>query len=223
VFGDLTGVSLVVAASTSLTDAQQTAWLSSGDPAAVISDVTPSTWRGNLWSVISSVGNLPGIYLPTLSFPYSLSPGNVASYDHIVSSGGLNTFNIPQLGGNSSFTVEQVIPGLFGFWAIQPHSNPQPSATQLGSFYIDASGNLTFIVGPPEPVVTGVTRAGNVNTVTFTTLAIGSYSLAYSPTLGSPISTWSVVSGPVSGNGSSQSLSHTTAGSGGFSGVVFPP
>ena len=224
VFGsDLTGVSLIVAASTGLTNAQQTAWLSSGDPAAVISDVTPSTWRGNLWSIISSVGNLPGIYLPTLSFPYSLSPGNVASYDHIVSSGGLNTFNIPQLGGNSSFTVEQVIPGLFGFWAIQPHSNPQPSATQLGNFYIDASGNLTFIVGPTEPVITGVTRVGNVNTVTFTTLAIGSYSLAYSPTLESPISTWSVVSGPVSGNGSNQSLSHTTAGSGGFYGVVFTP
>jgi hypothetical protein len=176
-----------------------------------------------LWSVINAIGNRPKTYLPAESFPYSLNPGGVASYDYVVSGGGQNEFDLPQLGGNVNFTVEQVIPGLFGFWAIQPHATPEPAATQLGSFYIDASGNLTFIVGPPEPAIAGITRAGNLVTVTFTTLPVGAYWLAYSDTLGAPVSTWEVISGPVSGNGSSQSLSHTTAGSAGYYGVVYSP
>ena len=224
VFGaDLTGVSVIVASTTSLTNANRTSWLSGGNPAAVISDVTPTTWQGNLWSVINAVGNRPKAYLPAQTFPYSLNPGGSASYDYVVSGGGQNEFDLPQLGGNVNFTVEQVIPGLFGFWAIQPHAAPEPVATQLGSFYIDASGNLTFIVGPPEPAIVATTRAGNVVTVTFATLPAGAYSLVYSPTLGNPFSTWTVVSGPVSGNGGNQSLTHTTAGSAGFYGVVYSP
>jgi len=224
VFGaDLTGVSVIVASTTSLTNANRTSWLSSGNPAAIISDVTPTTWQGNLWSVINAIGNRPKTYLPAQTFPYSLNPGGSASYDYVVSGGGQNEFDLPQLGGNVNFTVEQVIPGLFGFWAIQPHATPEPAATQLGSFYIDASGNLTFIVGPPEPAIVATTRAGNVVTVTFATLPAGAYSLVYSPTLGNPVSTWTVVSGPVSGNGGNQSLTHTTAGSAGFYGVVYSP
>jgi hypothetical protein len=88
---------------------------------------------------------------------------------------------------------------------------------------MDASGNLTFIVGPPEPAIVATTRAGNVVTVTFATLPVGAYSLVYSPTLGNPVSTWTVVSGPVSGNGSNQSLTHSTAGSAGYYEVVFTP
>jgi len=224
VFGaDLTGVSVVVASTTSQTNANRTSWLSSGDPAAIISDVTPTAWQGNLWSTINSIGNRPKTYLPAETFPYSLNPGGIASYDYVVSGCGQNEFDVPQLGGNVNFTVEQVIPGLFGFWAIQPHAAPEPAATQLGSFYIDASGNLTFIVGPPEPAIVGIARAGNVDTVTFTTLPVGAYSLAYSSTLGSPVSTWTVVRGPISGNGGNQSLTHTTAGSAGYYGVVYSP
>jgi hypothetical protein len=224
VFGtDLTGVSVIVASTTSLTNANRTSWLSSGDPSALISDVLPTTWQGNLWSVINSIGNRPKTYLPAETFPYSLNPGGSASYDYVVSGGGQNEFDLPQLGGNVNFTVEQVMPGLFGFWAIQPHATPEPAATQLGSFYMDASGNLTFIVGPPEPAIVATTRAGNVVTVTFATLPVGAYSLVYSPTLGNPVSTWTVVSGPVSGNGSNQSLTHSTAGSAGYYEVVFTP
>jgi hypothetical protein len=224
VFGsDLTGVRVIIASTTSLTNANRTSWLSSGDPTATISDVLATTWQGNLWSVINSIGNRPETYLPTKTFPYSLNPGGVASYDYIASGSGQNEFDLPQLGGNVNFTVEQVIPGLFGFWAIQPHAAPEPPGTQLGSFYIDASGNLTFIVGPAEPAIVAITRAGNVDTVTFSTLPVGAYSLVYSATLGSPISTWTVVNGPVSGNGNNQSLSHTTPGSAGYYGVVYAP
>ncbi|MGA2751662.1 MAG: hypothetical protein ABSG59_23095 [Verrucomicrobiota bacterium] len=226
VFGsDLTGVSVIIASTTSLTNANRTSWLSSGNPTATISDVTPTIWQGNLWSVINAIGNRPKTYLPKETFPYSLDPGGVASYDYIASGGGQNEFDLPQLGGNVNFTVEQVIPGLFGFWAIQPHATPEPAATQLGSFYIDASGNLTFIVGPPEPTIVGITQAGNVASVTFTTLPVGTYSLAYTTTLGSPVSAWTVVSGPVAGNGGNQSLTYTntTADSAGYFEVVYSP
>jgi len=224
VFGsDLTGVSVIVASTTSPTNANRASWLSSGNPSALISDVTPTVWQGNLWSTVNAIGNRPKAYLPAETFPYSLNPGGSASYDYVVSGGGQNEFDLAQLGGNVNFTVEQVIPGLFGFWAIQPHATPEPAATQLGSFYIDASGHLTFIVGPPQPAIVATTRAGNVDTVTFTTLPVGSYSLVYSATLGNPVSTWTVVSGPVSGTGSNQSLTHTTAGSAGYYEVVYAP
>ena len=224
VFGsDLTGVSVIIASTTSLTNANRTSWLSSGNPTATISDVTPTIWQGNLWSVINAIGNRPKTYLPMETFPYSLDPGGVASYDYVVSGGGQNEFDLPQLGGNVNFTVEQVIPGLFGFWAVQPHATPEPSATQVGNFYIDVTGNLTFIVGPPEPAIVSTTRAGDVVTVKFTTLPVGSYSLVYSDTLSSPVSTWTVVNGPVAGTGGNQSLTHTTVGSAGYYGVVYSP
>jgi len=108
VFGsDLTGVSVIIASTTSLTNANRTSWLSSGNPTATISDVTPTIWQGNLWSVINAIGNRPKTYLPKETFPYSLDPGGVASYDYIASGGGQNEFDLPQLGGNVNFTVNR--------------------------------------------------------------------------------------------------------------------
>jgi len=67
VFGtDLTGVSVILASTRSLTNANRASWLSSGDPTAVISDVTPTTWQGNLWSVINAIGNLGGWLGPSV-------------------------------------------------------------------------------------------------------------------------------------------------------------
>ena len=49
VFGsDLTGVSVIVASTTSLTNANRTSWLSSGNPSALISDVTAHRLAGQL-------------------------------------------------------------------------------------------------------------------------------------------------------------------------------
>jgi len=54
--------------------------------------------------------------------------------------------------------------------------------------------------------------------VSFTTLPVGSYSLVYTNTLGGPISTWPVVSGPVAGMEATR-VDHTnSADSGGFYG-----
>jgi hypothetical protein len=234
VFGtDLTGVNVVLAATTSDTASSPAAWLSSGDPGAVPVDFSFPTWRANLYGVISGIGTRPLTYLvPTAgASAYSIDPGGtyrLASYDYTVSGGGVNAGAIPQFGGNVAFKTEQTIPGSFGFWQIIPTSaSPKPAATYIGTFTIDASGALSFTAGPlvvaTTPAITGITRAGNLTTVTFTTTASGNYSLAYTNALGSPLASWPIVSGPVAGDGSNKSLNHTTSDGSGFYGVVRSP
>ena len=157
-----------------------------------------------------------------------IDPGGIyklAAYDNIVDGNGIHGVAIAQLGGNAAFTVESQIPAAFGFWQIQgTNANPKHSGTYIGTFNIDASGNLTFIAGPSQPTILGIARAGNISTVSFTTLPVGSYSLVYTNTLGGPISTWPVVSGPVAGDGGNHALTHTnSADSGGFYGVLSSP
>ena len=228
---DLTGVSVILAATTSRTDANRTSWLTSGDPTAVVLDFTPSSWQANLWSTINSIGTRPLIYLVPASgsSAYSIDPGGtyaLASYDEIVSANGQNAGAIPKLGGHADFTVEQSIPGSLGLWQIQPSSTiPKPSATFIGTFTIDAAGNLTFAVGtPPVPNILGVSRGGgNVTTVSFSTAVGGNYWLAYTNQLGGPLSSWPIVSGPVTGDGNNNSLTHTTSDTSGFYRVVRTP
>jgi hypothetical protein len=229
VFGpDLTGVSVILAATTSLTNASRAAWLSLGNPAQTVSDVTASGWQSSLWSVIDSIGTRPGIYLAAQqNWVYSIDPGGtykIASYDNIVSAGGVNDAYIAEFGGNVSFTVEQIVPGTFGFWQIQPtNAAPKPAASYVGSFSVATNGNLTFVAGPVAPTLLGITRSGNVNTVGFTTLPGFSYSLVYTNTLGGPITNWAVASGPVTGTGGNNTLSHTNTAGAGFYGVIASP
>lgn len=227
---DLTGVSVILAATTSDTSASPAAWLS-GDANATPHNYSLPTWRNNLYSLINSIGTRPLTYLVPLAgaSAYSIDPGGtyrLASYDYIMSGGGINSGAIPQFGGNVSFTVEQSIPGSFGFWQIVPGASSQ-AATYIGTFAIDASGKLVFTAGPvvvaTTPTILSITRAGNVSIVTFTTTASGNYSLAYTNKLGGAVSTWPMVSGPIAGNGSNQSLNHTTTGAAGFYGVVRTP
>jgi hypothetical protein len=230
---DLTGVSVIVAATTSWTNAGRTSWLSSSDSVTSVNDVTPSAWQSGLWSIIDSVGTRPATYNvpPASSSAYVIDPGGSyrpASYDYIVTAGGVNGTAISQLGGNAAFTVEEVIPGTFGFWQIQPtNAIPKPSATFVGSFTIDTGGNLTFVAGAPQttqPEIVSVARAGSISTVSFTSVASGNYSLVYTNALGGAISTWPVVSGPIAGNGGTESLSHTnSADTAGFYGVLRSP
>jgi hypothetical protein len=223
---DLTGVSVVLAGSTSRYDANRAAWLSSGDPTAVAYTLTASDWQFSLWSTINSIGTRPLIYLvPTAgASAYSIDPGGtykLASYDAIVSPNG---GSLPQFGGNASFTVEQVIPGTFGLWQIQPSAaNPKPPAIFVGTFTIDAGGGLTFTAGPPRPGALGIVRSSGVNTVNFTTAVGGNYWLAYTNALGGPVSTWPLVSGPLVGDGNPHALNHTASDANGFYSVVRVP
>jgi len=224
---DLTGVSVIVAATTSVTDANQAAWLSSGDASAVAYQLTPSQWQSRLWSVINSIGTRPVIYQIATAGTnsYSIDPGSsssskLAAYDQVVTGNGQNSTSIAQFGGNAAFTVEGVTPASFGLWKISPSTTiPKPVATYVGTFQITSAGVLTFTAGAPKPSVLGITRSSGVNTVSFTTSVGGSYWLTYTNKLAGSSTNWPVVSGPLTGDGNNNSLTHTIADSAGFYGV----
>jgi hypothetical protein len=234
VFGsDLTGVSVILAATTSWTNtaSARIAWLSSSSNVTVVPDVSALSWQDNLWSVIDAVGTRPETYLVTpTNSAYVLGPTDLGAYDFIVTGGGNDSFSIPKLGGHVSFDVEGIAPAALGFWQIQPtNAVPAPEAGYTGTFNIDTNGNLTFQAGlPPAPptqiTIVGFGRANNVSTVSFATVANGSYALVYTNALGAPIGSWPVVSGPLAGNGNTVSLSHTNStDTAGFYGVIWSP
>ena len=249
VFGpDLTGVSVIVLATTSKTNSTLSSWVSGPEPDTTAYSVTPTAWQSSLYAIINSLGTRPVIYaIPTAN---SSSPGGalpspdnngyefdptaayqIASYDWIVSSTislgnavNPNTAYLPSLGGKSPFIVESVVPTSFDFWQIQPStSTPAPPDTYVGQFSITTNGILTFVAGPPAPSILGITQTGNVSEVSFTTVVGGHYSLVSTNTLGAPVSQWPVVSGPIPGDGLSDSLSVTSSNATGFYQVVRSP
>jgi hypothetical protein len=141
---------------------------------------------------------------------------SLASYYYIVTGGGVNGVNITEFGGHVPFVVEGVAPATLGFWQIEPNEEPlgtpQPEATYVGTFDLDANGNLYFYVGSIEPKITAVHQTGTTDNVSFTTLDNGSYTLVYSPDLSVPISEWTQIAGPVEGNGSTQTFTFTSPG-----------
>jgi hypothetical protein len=237
---DLTGVSVVLVAATSPTNPSPTAYLSAAlpqtlwfngvEPYNTAYDVSPSVWQG-LWSRINSIGTRPGLYLPASQQAafYSFPPSSILSYDSIVSSGGYVAAGsqgltyadwLAQFGGFAPFTVESVAPASVGFLAVASSTAAvKPLDAYIGTFTIDASGNLTFTAGPPTPVVTGITRSGAISTVSFSTALGGDYSLLYSTELGNSI-TWSPVGGALVGDGNTNSLNYSEADAAGFFRVV---
>jgi hypothetical protein len=226
------GVTVALLATTPSTAATPTAWLSSAEPNTTAYSPSPSGW-GVLYAAIDAVGSYPRIYnVPTNSVAQSYVIGTTgsgslgkykyASYDYIVSGGTYN--GIPQLGGEAPFIVEQNIPGSLDFWGIQSTgSTPLPPDSLIGTFSITANGLLTFVAGPPPSNILGITRASGTNTVSFTTRVGGNYWLAYTNTLGGPVSTWPVVSGPYPGDGRNDSLTHVTSDNSGFYEAVRSP
>jgi hypothetical protein len=231
----VSGASVILTAVTSGTNASPSAWLSSEGNVTVVNDVTLSAWHSELYSIIDAVGADPTNYnlTPASANGYAITAFgdttagqfSLASYDYVVSEGGQTLGKISEFGGNVPFDVEGVAPATLGFWQIQPSSViPKPAATYIGTFDIDANGNLYFYVGSLQPTITKITQSGNVSTVSFTTLDNGSYSLAFTSTISGPVSTWPVVSGPVAGDAGVQSLSYTNSGgSAGYYAIVRSP
>jgi hypothetical protein len=230
VFGpDLTGVSVVLVATTSPTNATHESWLSSSIPNITAYGVTPSAWQGGLWSTINAIGTRPVIYeaTPLGASAYSIDPSgsqSIAAYDTIVSQDGANAEFLPEFGGNAQFKVQTAAPGSFYFWGIQPSTaNPKPADSFVGSFTITTNGQLTFTSGPPVPALSGIAYASGTASVNFGTIVGGNYWLASTNVLGAPLSQWPVVSGPVSGTGGIVTLINASGGDAGFYAVIRTP
>jgi hypothetical protein len=242
---DLTGVSVVLIAAKSPTNANPTAyfsaalpqglWLNGVEPYRTAYNVSPSVWQ-SYWTKINAIGTSPGLYLPAAqqTASYSFSPSSILSYDNIVSSGNyvaagsqgtINADWLPQFGGSAPFTIEGVAPGSFGFVAV-PATNQAAVKlldSYIGTFTITAAGALTFTAGPPPPVVTGIKHSGGTSTVSFSTVLSGNYSLIYTNKLGGPSTNWPVVGSSLVGDGNTGSLNYSSADSAGFFKVVRTP
>ena len=215
---DLTGVSVIVLATKSPFGNSKASWVSGQVAGGVVNEpLTASAWQSKYWSTINSVGIKPvqNTATPTPPNAYSIDPSSAftqgASYDFIVTGNGTRPGQIAFLGGNASFNVEGLVPGSFAFWQVAPGAD----ATYTGTFNITADGALTYTAGPfavqTPPTIVGVTRAGDVSTVNFTTVNGGSYYLTFANTLNGSSTNWPVVSGPVAGDGGSHSLTHTNS------------
>jgi hypothetical protein len=229
VFGsDLTGVSIIIVATTPATNANRSAWLSSSIPNLTAREVTPSSWQSGLWSTIDAIGTRPVIYAVPVAgtSSYSIDPGgsySIASYDTIVSQNGVNAQYIAQFGGNANFTVETVIPGSFYFWGIQPTTaNPKPADSFVGSFSITSAGQLVFTAGPPAPSIEGLIYAPGNASISFDTVLGQNYWLTGTNVLGSPASQWPIVSGPIAGTGDVVTLNDTNINNASFYSVITP-
>jgi hypothetical protein len=83
---------------------------------------------------------------------------------------------------------------------------------------LNTNGVLTFTAGAavvviPRPTITGIVHQGTTNTVSFTTVVGGQYSLRFTNSTGlkAPMGTWPVSGSPVAGDGSGKSLSDITS------------
>jgi hypothetical protein len=225
---DLTGVQVALLAVTSPSGSTSTAWLSGAEPNTKAYNDSQADWTSSLYGIISAVGYKPlyPINIPLASTnaadanAYSINPYGqykTSSYDYIVSGG--NYIGIAQLGGHAPFTVQQTIPGFLDFWQIQPTSiypNPPPDHL-VGTFTITANGVMTFVAGPRPSNISAVSNSSNVSSVQFTTTVGTLYSLAYTNTLGGPVSTWPV-DGTTNlvGNGKINTINHNSTGNAEF-------
>jgi uncharacterized repeat protein (TIGR03803 family) len=54
----------------------------------------------------------------------------------------------PNTGQVLAVPVQNTMPGYAGFFQLNVAADPLPSATKVGTFHMDAGGNLTFTAGP---------------------------------------------------------------------------
>jgi hypothetical protein len=221
----LSGVKVILAATTSSANATPTAWISSIDPNISAYNIGGSAWTANLHGTINSLGVRPenpfdvpaAVATPTNAYiigPFDPQLGG-ASYDYIVSGGNFNS--IATWAGKAPFStvpVEQAIPGSFDFWAVQTTSiyPNSPPDKLIGTFTITTNGVLTFVAGPRTPNIIGVSRSGNSSTIQFTTTVGNTYSVAYTNQLGAATATWPVDATTLIGDGKTDTLNHTNSG-----------
>jgi hypothetical protein len=212
---NLTGVNVILAAATPVTNATPTAWVSSVDPDRSAYNVGPGALT-TVHGAVSAVGNRPLNFevppaagTPTNAYLINASalPYQEAAYDYIVTGGKSGSASV--WNGNAPFSnvsVEQAIPGSFDLWQV---GNNYGSPDHLvGIFTITSSGVLTFTAGPPHPNITAVSHSGTVSTLQFTTEVGNPYSVSYTNRLGGS-GTWPVDPNTLTGDGYIDTLYHT--------------
>jgi hypothetical protein len=145
-----------------------------------------------------------GIIIPAGSANYA--------YSYFVGGGDFGTFvgNVEVTTAPDFITAGQ--PVRADFYELKPGSG---SGTYLGFFQLNTNGVLTYTAGPssvviPSPTIVSIVRNQTTNTVTFTTVAGGTYNLRYTNVLSASVSAWPTVGSSVSGDGVNKSIVDVT-------------
>jgi hypothetical protein len=207
-------VKFLLMAVTSSTDPLRRAWLTDATAGDTPLDVTGSRWT-QIYSKVSAVGDQAAAATFTNSTQtYVTNSSEPTAFSYIASGGG--QLDASTLGGASPFPLESEVPATNRFIELKVSSaTPKPAAAVIGTFSLTAAGVLTFTAGPPEVALTpshieSITRAGSLNTITFTTVSGANYRLRSTTTLVPNASTWTIVPGTVAGDGSNKTLTDTT-------------
>jgi len=222
----LSGVTFILAAAVSNQSPVGLVWLTDENLASAPPDVPLSSF-GTLRSKIESVGTLATVITSSNATPYFVDPiTDRDSYDFIVSGGQIVSpagqsppvyLSVGTMGGTAPCTVEAVNPTTLAFYQVQVNnSTPQPPATLIGAFTLDALGNLSFTAGqlPPLPPaqISGISAdsVGQTTTISFTTTNGVNYQLQYTTDLSGG---WTPVPGVpvINGDGTVQSFTDPNA------------
>ena len=144
--GDLAGVRYVLMAVTPL-EPPLRIWLGDAAPVDTPADETLSKFSGQR-SKINAVGVQAVAHDSSPSPSLVLSATDPGSYSYIASAGG--TLDVTTMGGAVPFPVEQDLPGRVRFFELQVSTaNPKPAAVLVGSFTLNARGELSFAAEAP--------------------------------------------------------------------------
>ena len=197
---------------------QTTPWLRRGQSAQ---GTTGGKMDGIVDTTLGAVGYANSIPTGPDNMSYGVviptdDPGHHEYSTFMVAGDYSGTFpGIVELTTPSDFsTAGQVVRA--DFYELKPGSG---NGTFLGYFEFSATGVMKYHSGPsssvtvPRPAITAIQRSGATSTITFSTVAGGTYTLRYTDSAGlsTPVSTWAT-GGTIAGDGTNKSLGDTTTG-----------
>ncbi len=193
-----------------------------------------SSQQGSAASQIDSIGD-DASQIAVGGDPNGTSPTNGNSFvvepEGSSIGGSFNSYSV-QIGANgnlagyfwgdsTSKSLEQSTPANFttagqpvraDFYQLLSASNGLP-ATYLGYFELSPNGVLTYTAGPSSttltaPRIISFTHSGTTNTISFTTVSGGTYTLrgTNSAGLGTAVTNWPAIGSSLAGNGLTNSL-----------------
>jgi len=213
-FGSLAGVKFVLIATTSNSDPLRRSWLTDANDSDAPTDISGSK-MSTLHAKIDSVGQDAQIYTATNSTQtYIVPPTDPSSYTAIASQNG--TLDVSTMGGTAPFQVENDFASTSHFFQLKVSNlSLKPAAVQIGSFGMTPGGVLTFTAGSalvalPRPQIVSNGRAGNQQTISFSTMTGGNYRLRYANILSTDLSSWTVLPTVIAGDGTTKTLTDTS-------------
>jgi hypothetical protein len=229
-FADLNDVSWSAAADVRLIDdptyAYNTIWVTR--PRSVFGSQTAPWIRKGETTLGNAAAKMDGIAGGAVNYGTTIANGADNTSTGIIIPAGLQPYAYSYfIGANGNYlsafqgNVETATPSDFStagqpvradFYELQPGTG---SGTYLGYFEFSPSGVLTYTAGPssvviPPPNIVSIDRTGNVNTITFSTVTGGNYTLRYSDDLTAPLANWTAVGSSTPGDGTNKSLTDTT-------------